>query len=84
MPNPRTYPKLNLGTPKRIPPCYNTLQDVQPQMIKERLQMLWCFSELISQNWKLMSLNRDEVKLIQILAKMRKAPVKFSLSEKFF
>lgn len=51
---------LTLGTPSHIPPYYHTLQNVELTTVRGRLQVLWKFSEMVHQCWKLMSLNRME------------------------
>jgi len=57
-------PKLTVGIPRHIPECYTSLQMIERSILKDRLQVLWYFSELVSQYWSLMTLNRSDDSLM--------------------
>ncbi|XP_066930429.1 probable E3 ubiquitin-protein ligase HERC1 [Clytia hemisphaerica] len=56
----RPVNRFNLGTPQHIPPCYQSLFNMDHNLLRDRLNVLWCFSELVSKHWKLLSLNNKD------------------------
>ena len=60
----RPVNRFNLGTPQHIPPCYSSLFNMDHNLLRDRLNVLWCFSELVSKNWKLLSLNNKVLLLL--------------------
>ena len=63
LPLPRSNTQLQIGTPTSIPLHYKSLRDVEVELIRDRFNVLWNFSDMVSQTWKLMSLSRSEVGL---------------------
>ena len=50
-----------LGLPAVIPPCYSSLAGVEVSSIRDRLSVLWHFSELVGQCWKMLDLHPNMV-----------------------
>lgn len=57
----RSQSRLMLGLPAVIPPCYSSLAGVEVSSIRDRLSVLWHFSELVGQCWKMLDLHPNMV-----------------------
>lgn len=52
---------LQLGRPSVVPPQFPALKGVSLDSIRERLRVLYYFSELVYSSWRLLSLRPQEV-----------------------
>ena len=53
----RSSNRFNLGAPQLVPPSYISLLNVETGLLRDRLNVLWSFADLVGKNWKLLSLN---------------------------
>lgn len=53
----RSSNRFNLGSPQLVPPSYISLLKVDTGLLRDRLNVLWSFADMIGKHWKLMGLN---------------------------
>ncbi|XP_043542936.1 probable E3 ubiquitin-protein ligase HERC1 isoform X3 [Chiloscyllium plagiosum] len=50
---------VQLGIPQMIPPQYNVLKECSPEILTDRLRVLFHFSDLMYRSWRLLNLNSN-------------------------
>ncbi|XP_041057144.1 probable E3 ubiquitin-protein ligase HERC1 isoform X1 [Carcharodon carcharias] len=50
---------VQLGIPQMVPPQYNVLKECSPEVLTDRLRVLFHFSDLMYKSWRLLNLNSN-------------------------